>query len=88
MIRLRPTQIFSIDCPLVLPFTSDFQSLFCSLDLYLGHPESFDKLDILSKFANLKLHVFGLHVGLSEAVVGIAGQPLDLSHHSCWTNHG
>ena len=74
-----------LHCSLVLPVTSDFQSLFRSLDLYLGHPESSEKLDVLLffEFVNLKLHVLGLHVGLSEAVVAIAGQPFDLFHHSC-----
>ena len=37
----------SLWCLLKLPFTSNFESLFRSLDLHLGHPESSNKFDIM-----------------------------------------
>ena len=44
---------------------NDFQSLFRSLDLYLGHPERSDKFDVLLflEFVDLILQFVALHVG-------------------------
>jgi hypothetical protein len=71
----------SLQCLLELPFAGDFQSLFCSLDLHLGHPESSNEFDILLfwYFVDLILQfdIDVLLVGLSETIVAIAG-----AHHN------
>ena len=63
--------------------------MICSLDLHLGHPKSSQELDVLlfRHFVDLKLHVLGLLVGLSEAGVAIAGQPFSDSFGLFWTPH-